>query len=692
MNRFLYTAIIASFSFPGFSELNYQRKDLGSEYYCDYIGNSFDADVAFDKETRLVKHVQNQLEALYVDSDGFCFTNAYKVERFISCCVYNSEGDMIEVMDDFYRQGRDGGYAVTADTDYVYCGFVIAGKKDRRKENDNNLPRQPQKGTYWYGIRRYHRSTGNVAGFPEGYGVNEGMLVVYTDIKKQSEHISGLAVCEGELFVSDPNSNSVKVYNTSRLTQKPVREFVLKKGTPGALAIDSEKALWVVEKTAPAVLRYHRSGKHAGSHDVELPEGTLPGGIAVDMSGNKDRLLVCDQGKDLNIKIFTNLGKNETRAPDFGIAGGIYSGVPGKIKDRKFHIPKGIGADGAGNIYVAQIQPGRNGAMLESYDPKGQLRWRRMALPFTGAACIDPDDETVIYTPEEIFSYDYKSKPGKGWTYNGMTVAKGDSGRDGNVRVLYISGRKLLFNISNSGFQMNVFRFIEDSMCIENVYSFDDAKGFDICSDGTVWIARSENDIQKMIFNGFDKNEKPSWSIADTIPVPASFIKVHRIMYDEENDAMYLVGYTKDLPYRKAASGTKIWKKAGKWIAKYENWSKGNRNPSWEIESPWDDHADREQCQSTAIAGDYLFAVIGSKGKDFKSNKNPYDQPIIFIFDKKDGKLVGTMQPDENVGSHAMVDISHSLNAYKQNNGDYLILCEDCAFTRVLIYRWKPTR
>ena len=93
------------------------------------------------------------------------------------------------------------------------------------------------------------------------------------------------------------------------------------------------------------------------------------------------------------------------------------------------------------------------------------------------------------------------------------------------------------------------------------------------------------------------------------------------------------------------------WKKGGKVLARYDHWS-DEPTLAWRIDTPWDDEADREAALSLDIAGDYVFLVIGSKSK----TDDPLRRPIVFIYDKADGGLVGTMQPKPPVSDWAMVD------------------------------------
>ncbi len=180
----------------------------------------------------------------------------------------------------------------------------------------------------------------------------------------------------------------------------------------------------------------------------------------------------------------------------------------------------------------------------------------------------------------------------------------------------------------------------------------------------------------------------PTWSYdrARFTSRPQPFTTLRRAMYDGEQDAMYLTGYTEDRPNALKQSRLQgYWKKGGKVLARYDHWS-DEPTLAWRIDTPWDDEADREAALSLDIAGDYVFLVIGSKSK----TDDPLRRPIVFIYDKADGGLVGTMQPKSPVSDRAMVDMAGTLNATRLSDGRYRVHCMDDAYSKGLIYHWKP--
>ena len=105
--------------------------------------------------------------------------------------------------------------------------------------------------------------------------------------------------------------------------------------------------------------------------------------------------------------------------------GGIFSGVKGQVGPQRFNGLVGVGADSAGNIYVAcKGRPDGNGSglVLQSYKPDGALNWELLGLEFVDNADVDPAADTNVYTKEEHFVMDYSKPRGQEWSYKGYTL------------------------------------------------------------------------------------------------------------------------------------------------------------------------------------------------------------------------------------------------------------------------------
>ena len=90
----------------------------------------------------------------------------------------------------------------------------------RQRENGRiTLPGFPPKDVEWYGVGRRNKD-GSHAPFPGGNGDKGDLLIVSSAPPKATNHaITGLAVSQGELFVSDPSTEFVRVYRTSDMTE-----------------------------------------------------------------------------------------------------------------------------------------------------------------------------------------------------------------------------------------------------------------------------------------------------------------------------------------------------------------------------------------------------------------------------------------------------------------------------------------
>jgi hypothetical protein len=85
--------------------------------------------------------------------------------------------------------------------------------------------------------------------------------------------------------------------------------------------------------------------------------------------------------------------------------------------------------------------------------------------------------------------------------------------------------------------------------------------------------------------------------------------------------------------------------------------------------------------KSMSIAGDYLFLVgVETRGQ-------------VRVFDMKDGRFVGLLEPGEEVGgvgATGWIDMVDAIFALKRENGEYLVFVEEDAHNKILLYRWTP--
>jgi hypothetical protein len=199
-----------------------------------------------------------------------------------------------------------------------------------------------------------------------------------------------------------------------------------------------------------------------------------------------------------------------------------------------------------------------------------------------------------------------------------------------------------------------------------------------------VWKALRENGIRRFALQGLDAHGNPEYSylasglIANPPPfdtTPAYRGDINRIEYDPANDVMYLSGYTAAHPNK-----PEMWGQVGPVICRYDRWSKGNRQATWEINPPYNAQSPVQVLDKAMhVAGDYLFVTYLS-------------QPQVLVYDVRTGKQVALLTPGPEVGGKQVswVDIPFGIKAYRRKNGEYLIFNEEDWRGKILMYSWTP--
>ena len=233
----------------------------------------------------------HNMDTLFVRPDGTAYTNTYWEEGTHEVTIFKS-GKVIGGSNDLHGWGRNGGYAVTADDNYLYVGMVQGGCDGGNSgKNQFGLPQFPACETNWYAVGRYDFQ-GNPAPFNGGYGYKGHMLVVNIN----GTHVSGLAAANGKLYVSDPSAGEIKVYNTSNMkpeTSWPVPE-------PGPLAYHPFRPALGSPGQAGVIQSYSPTGA------AQPQKITVAGATAIAADPTSGMLLVADNGPDQNVKFFSS--------------------------------------------------------------------------------------------------------------------------------------------------------------------------------------------------------------------------------------------------------------------------------------------------------------------------------------------------------------------------------------------------
>lgn len=673
-----------------------------SRYITSWIGNSFGGGD---------KWVQIQISGMYVAPDGSIYTNSEWDEAGREVGIYKN-GDVIGKAEDLHGWGRSGGIAIAADSKYMYVAMEQSGI-DQKKDG------YPPKGKNWYCVRRYDL-TGKIAPFPNGKGWDKSMLIVST-----KDEVTGIATVDKELFVSDNAANKVRVYNTE--TMEELSSFNVEE--PGNITVDKKGNLWIISDND--IVGYSKQGKKLPGVISGLDN---PSSVAVDRRG---RLLIAENGPRQQILIY-DIRNKPKQIDTFGVKGGIYAGIPGKVEDLKFAGISGVGSDGSGNIYISNDGFERTGVDLRKFSPSGKLQWKLLGLQFLDNADVDPQTNGLdVYTKNERFAMDFSKSAGKEATYNGYTLNPFKYPQDPRLHtapdapfVRRIQGKKFLFLTNMYGGMLQIYRFnkqtdgeiaIPSGMFVVSHPSgkqaamegdfppfqpasgewiwrdrngngkfeaneYDKSKdhpyigGWWVDSKGDVWKNLRTQDgvgIRHFPLQGLDKNGNPiySYSKMEKIGHPKIFGDLRRIEYFPETDTMYLSGYTDD----NRAIHSDYAKSIGSEIARYDNWSKGNRKPRYRIVLPVDKSTPPDVLNPAAmsVAGDYVFAVTVKKAE-------------VYVYDGKTGRQVKILKPGAEVfGETGWVDIPYGVRAFRRKNGEYLVFVEEDAKAKVMMYRFK---
>jgi hypothetical protein len=655
--------------------------------------------------------VQNNIEGMYVKYDGTIYTNSIWDEAGSEAGIYK-DGKPIFVLEDTHGWNRLGGKAITVNNKYIYLAMSQKGM-DQNKED------YPPAGQTWYCVRRYDLK-GKPAPFAKGNGWDKSMLIT-----SQMNEVTGLATIGNNLFVSNAGENIVRVYNTETMAE--INSFTVT--NPGNITIDKKGSLWIAQNkqgtTSGKILNYSQTGNKLPPEIIDIDQ---PSALAID---NRGRLLVAENGINQQVVIY-NINNQPVRVDTFGDKKGIFGGVPGEVKTSKFYGITGLGTDATGNLYVNSNGFNRSGTDLRKFSPSGKKVWQLLGLIFVDNADTDPQTDGVnIYTKQEKYVMDYSKPAGKQWTYHAYTVNPFKYPQDPRLHTSpdgtffrRIQGKPFLFltNMFNSFLQ--IYRFepntdgkiaIPSGMFVgtsdrgkaaisgdwppsqptkgewiwrdrngngkfekneyDNSEDYPYIGGWWVDNKGDVWkTLRTTDGIRHYPLEGIDAkgNLIYNYSSMEKIKTPSIFKDLRRIEYFPETDTMYLSGFTAEHPA--FADDAKV---IGSEIARFDNWSKGNRTPKWRTVVPYDTTGKGQIATAAmSIAGDYVF-VVGVK------------TARVYVYKTATGELVKKMSPGEEVGKESgWVDIPYGIRAFRRANNEYLVFVEENWQGKVLIYQF----
>ena len=527
----------------------------------------------------------------------------------------------------------------------------------------------------------------------------------------------------GTQLVAVLADGTVKILDAATL--KEISSFKVADARDVALTADG--AMWIV--AGDKIAQYKSDGIATG---LAITDAGKPQSVSVAPDG---RLVVCDDGPRQQVRIYDAAAKF---MGTFGREGGMAAASPpGTASAGRFFSPRGAGIDAQGNLYVGMGFPGPSGNfVLRGYSPQGQEKWQLSCHAFVDCFDFLPgSDGQVIYSADAILRMDLSKPAGKGWSLAAMTLDKnrdpGDPRLKGNVCTAImrvIKGRPVMYTVGQmgGGFEMYVFdqgaypvvrgdafpgvvpgshtsAGLADSAgdqtpaasatapAIElptgsriarlvGSFGLSDGEGWarEVDANAGIWWADGPgNKVRYYPLKGVSPDGGPQYDQKNPqeFPLPEKmFTQVCRVLYDVKTDSLYLGGYTAQRP-------AKSWGLIGSVLAKYDGYLKGDRKLVWTADLPVDD--EQLHPKSVDIAGDYVFMVMVKPTKGVSA--------MVHALDLTSGKLVGTMEPGPAVGGKSgWVDQSHGLRAMQRKGGEYLILVEEDARGKNLLYRWTP--
>ncbi len=543
--------------------------------------------------------------------------------------------------------------------------------------------------------------------------------------------IHGLALRNGELYLSDSKAGRIRVLKTA--TMKEVRSFPAP--SPGPIAVNGKGQIWVVQGK-PGEEPFDRGGlkiisfSQEGQSGPEITDFENPCALAFDPKG---QLLVGGLNRHSQVWFYDVTGTPK-KVDTFGTEGGIFSGVPGEYQPQKFHWIRGLGYDAAGNLYVAGVLGSWYNTLIEGYSSTGERLWDVYGLGnWLDTACTDPANENLVYTKENVFSMEWRKPPGKEQSPVGLSVDRFTYPRDSRVTDLHgpshrlvngvrrISGGLFLYCGAQGTGNLEIYTFGEQG-CVAAPCGYiagastwrpengkrwpEDAETFiwtDANRNGApdatefasvdrkprwgfmhldaaagIWQCSGDGTIFHLPCEGIDPRGNPIYRRASEVsyPYPPEFTgdRLRRLFYVPGADLLIAGG----------SPGTDA--NACDMLIRYDHWSDATKRlRRWKIHLPLNDKSytpDTGYGGGAPVAmqarGKYLFVAYG--------------YGLVRVHQLDDGGYVGTIRPDINGfrGSGGCVDSDNALNVTLRKNGEYVVFLENAGLNHVMMFRWTP--
>jgi hypothetical protein len=563
-------------------------------------------------------------------------------------------------------------------------------------------------------VRRYTH-----AGVESSFGGNgDGtMLLINT-----STNVTGLAAGGSDLFVADPSTNEIKVYNAAS-NLAVVRSFAVNK--PGPLAYDAVSGtLWMIEEGTSTIVHYSTTGTLL-SQTITVASPTA---LSV---GSNGYLYVADNGPDQNVKIYSNIETTPTLYSTFGTVGGQYSN--NEVTPLSFGGLTGVGTDSSGNVYITMnglapnVDPSKTiSTSVRSFTPAGAENWQVYTNHFVDTGVIDPTTNGAdVYTKNAHYKLNLAGAVGSQATYVGVTqnpLKYPDDPRNQlatgfayPVAIRYINGQKFMYDFTMYQNGMLIYRFSGetaipsgwlglatngsayppnhpsgywiwrdtsgDGSFQSDEYTTGDQSfssfGMSVDSNAHIW-AIGPRGIEEFPPQGLDSVGNPIYTEASMIlhPAPAGYSDLERVLYIPETDTMYLGGYLT------GTTNGGYWGAVG---AVYDRYNDFTTAPTlaYRITTSFN-AAELTAPKTVDVVGDAIFMQD-------ESEKSVAGPGLCRIYDANTGALKIAFYPGAAVGgtsSTGWTDIPYGLHAYQLQNGTYLVFLEDDVHAKIIMYYW----
>ena len=508
----------------------------------------------------------------------------------------------------------------------------------------------------------------------------------YVDDVVLSEKATGLSCSNGKILIGYPDKIELRAEASMQLSATyPINDT-------GPLLLAPDGSFWLI--AGENVHHLQANGEYTG---VTLPGIGKPTSLGWSRNGE---LIVSDNGPAQQVLIFDVSGRPRL-VSTFGVKGGLYSGIPGALAPQKLFSLRGVGMDAKGNLYVGMSFTGTpNGnAFIRAFSPTGKLLWEDYATAWVDTFGFQPgSDGTVVYGRSTRWQLNLdRHTPGSEATLTAITLDPLRYPDDPRIKIGYsvnprlIHGTQLLYANSQYGNGFVIFAGSPGTLILHQVNKTPvGTEWASVTQNGDIWaIAQGKKIALYRLQSITDGQPVYDWQHPEAWPWPRDFKVVHRVIYDKETDSLYVFGFLNGQPYE----GFDII--LGLTARRYDGWLSGNphtvwTNTSlpttpgiWRFGTAW--RSTPIPPKDVSLAGDYLFLGMV---RDLQSGASI---PRVNIISAKTGKFVGMMTAGPEVGLYGgWEDMVGSIQATKRKNGEYLVLVEDDAHARNLLFRWTP--